>query len=280
MIYVDVQDEGRSMYQGVSLGDGALQLMGVHVGDHVRGFKDGARAELTIDARRASSTLEFGSEPSVHQARRRSSWCGRAAAGRLAGATVELLPWQPPALPPVLQGGPARDRTIALAPVEIEHRLRFVGTLPLDWFVAGRASFECVLPDPDRGDVTLVSDAVIAELPAGAESELAAFDGSLRVRVPAGALDAPLPVCIASTAGPSLAAQARVSVGRWHAISVGREGNPFLRPVLLVMRAEHGEIRRFDAGVREFVPLVTTPAPRRGEILAELDAPAVVAIFE
>ena len=286
LVYTDLASEGRTMYQGVTRGNGRMQLMGVHVGDRVRGLKDGARTEFVIGERRPEYRLEFGSEPSSElgppplvlvRAER--------ANGAAAGATVELIPLRPADGRPALTVRSGGERTIELDPFEVRGETRFVGFLPAESTSTGRLLFETVVPDAVRGDLTLVTDAVLGELPAELEAEVAAFDGSLRLRLSAGTLKEPVPYCIASTAGPPVVSADAVSLGRLHAILPTSEGNPFRRPVVLALRCdqelplERLEVRRFDAARAEFVPLPSSPSAVEGEILAELEEPGVVGLF-
>lgn len=286
LVYTDLAASGRAMYQGVTRGDGTMELMGVHVGDRVRALKDGARAELTIGERGGAYRLEFDSEPSdelgppplvlVRLER---------ADGAVAGASVEVVPLRPVALPPSIVAYGGGERGIALEPREVRGEERFVGAfLPGD-LGEGRLRFETLLPDPVRGDSTLVTDAVLGELPAETERELASFDGSVRIRVPEGVVAEATTLCIASTAGPPLEAGAARSLGRLHAILPSTEGNPFRRPVLLAVHAEASaprdlqEIRRYDALLGEFTPLRALPSPVEDELLVELEEPGVIALF-
>ena len=287
LVYTDLPDEGRTMYQGATWWNGTMQLMGVHVGDRVRGLKDGARAEFTIDARRSSYTLEFGSEPSSERGPPplvlvRAEHSG----GVRVGASVEVIPLQPPAGQPSLLTRGAVERSIPLEVPDVPGEPRFVGFIPADSQPNGRLLFETVLPDAVRGDVTLVTDAVLTELSAEGDTELASFDGSIRLRVPAGALAAPLPFCIASTAGPPVVTPDAVSTGRLHAVLPSAEGNPFRRPVLVAFRldgtlpAERLEVRRFDDARGDFVLLPALPSSVPDEIHVELTEPGVLALFE
>ncbi|MEW6074233.1 MAG: carboxypeptidase regulatory-like domain-containing protein [Planctomycetota bacterium] len=287
LVYTDLPAEGRTMYQGVTWANGQMQLMGVHAGDRVRGLKDGARAELVIGARQSGYTLEFGSEPAADRGPPplvlvRAEHAG----GARLGASVELLPLIPLAGRPVLARFDAAGSAIELEPREVDGRERFVGFLPASALPAGRASFETVLPDAVRGDLTLVTDAVLVELPAAIETELHSFDGSLRLRIPAGALAAPVPFCIASTAGPPLVLADAGSVGRLHGLLPSAEGSPFAGPILLAVRLDPGldpgrvEIRGLDPATGEPILLPAFPSPADDELLVELAAPAVVGVFE
>jgi len=286
LVYTDSSMSARTMYQGVTRGDGTMELMGVHVGDRVRGLKDGARAELVIGERRAAYRLEFDSEPSdelgppplvlVRLER---------ANGAVAGASVEVAPLRPVVLPPSIVAYGGGPRVIELEPREVRGEERFVGVFARDELNGGRLRFETVLPDPVRGDSTLVTDAVLGELPAGAETELASFDGSVRLRIPEGVVAEAVPLCIASTAGPPTVSGDARSLGRSHAILPSTEANPFRRPVLLAFRADASasldvqEVRRYDPALGEFTPLRTVPSPDETELLVELEGPGVVALF-
>jgi len=286
LVYADLEAEGRTMYQGATSSGGTMQLMGVHVGDRVRGLKDGLRTEFVIGERRAQYRLEFDSEPMsdlgppplllVRPER---------ANGAAAGVTVELIPLRPVLGKPALKVHGGSERTVLLEPFEVRGETRFVGFLPAEAAGAGRLLFETVVPDAVRGDLTLVTDAVLGELPAGRESEAASFDGSLRLRLPEGTLAESVPYCIASTAGPRLVSGDAVSVGRLHAILPAAEGNPFLGPVQLSLRfdaafaRERLEVRRYDSTRGEFMSLPVRPSPAEGELLAELDEPGVVGLF-
>jgi hypothetical protein len=206
------------------------------------------------------------------------------AGGRAAGVSLELIPLAPTLLAPtlVLRTDPPREILLAhfiTAPGN-EH---FSGLIHQDEMHAGRLALECVVPDPLRGDLTVVTDVVLAELAAGREAEIASFDGSLLVRVSAGTLASAIVCCVASTAGPPLVARDGTSIGRVHAILPSGDTNPFKRPVRLVLRFTNEiptarvEARRYDRDAGEFVSIATTAA---GEVLAELSEPGVVALFE
>src|SRR5262249_26125385 len=135
---------------------------------------------------------------------------------------------------------------------------RWIARLAEPDFAAGRLALELLLPDATRGDRTIVTDVVRAPLPAGAEAELASFDGSLRVHFAPGALAHATPLCIASTAGPPRFVEGRRSLGRFQSIESG-DGGPFGAPATVVLHVPAQvdrakvEVRRFDESTREFV---------------------------
>ena len=146
-------------------------------------------------------------------------------------------------------------------------------------------SLETAAVDSVFGDLTLVTDAVLGELLAEEETELASFDGALRLRIPEGAVAETVPLCIASTAGPPVIFGDAVSLGRLHTILPSAEGNPLRQPVLLALRFDESipieqlEVRHQDPASGDFVPLRGTPSPVEGEILAELEELGVVGLF-
>jgi hypothetical protein len=292
LVYTEQQHDGRTLYQGVTWGDGSMKLMGVHVGDKVWGLRDGARAEFRVNERRGDYVLDFDTEPGpdapptplvrVHPER---------TGARDAGAAVEITTFVAPSGPPTLKlRGSPRPIALDLVPPEPNVKPggaseRFVAHFAESDFAAGRLALELLLPDATRGDRTIVTDVVRAPMPAVAESELASFDGSLRLHFAPGALATATPFCIASTAGPPRFVEGRRSLGRFHAIESG-DGAPFRAPATLVLHVPapadraRVELRRFDEATHEFVVLRSEPAPEPDALLASLDGPAVVALFE
>jgi hypothetical protein len=292
LVYTEQKGDGRTLYQGITWGDGAMKLMGVHVGDRVWGLRDGARAEFRVNERRADYVLDFDSEPGpdapptplvrVHPER---------TGERDAGATVEIATFVPPSGAPTLKrrGSPA-PITLEVVPPDPNAKPsgasdRWIARLAESDFAAGRLALELLLPDATRGDRTIVTDVVRAPLPAGAEAELASFDGSLRIHFAPGALEHATPLCIASTAGPPRFVEGRRSLGRFQAIESG-DGGPFRAPATIVLQVPppadrvHVEVRRYDEATREFVVLPSERAPEPDALLAKLDGPAIVALFE
>ncbi|MEW6743332.1 MAG: carboxypeptidase-like regulatory domain-containing protein [Planctomycetota bacterium] len=286
-VYVDVVREGRTMYQGITYGDGSLGLVGVHVGDRVRGLKEGARAELTIGERRPSYTLEFDSEPAetrgppplviVHPER---------VQGRAAGAAVEIVPLEELRARPAVVVRGVTARTIETESVLVDGKPRYVALVGEKEMPSGRLLLESVLPDAVRGDMTLVTDTVIVGVGPDREAEFASFDGSVRVYLPEGCLGESAIFACASTAGPSVVTEEAISRGRLHAIMPFGDENPLRSTALLVFRVDEAsdrdrlEVRRYDLARRLFVPLPPLASARPDEIVAELFEPGVVGLFE
>jgi hypothetical protein len=252
----------------------------VHPGDRVRAFFEGVRAETTIDVRRPAYTLELGGEPaSVHGPPPLVLVRSERAAGAPAGVSVEVMALAPLAQPPVLRSGDPANRAVTLAPTSAAAD-RFTGLLPQSDLHAGRLSFECLLPDPARGDLMLVTDAVFAELPAEREAELASFDGSVRMRVSEATLSATATWCIASTSGPPLVVRGHAVTGRVHTILPSLDANPLRSPALLVVRGGSGRVVQFDESSRDWLDLPVRPSAVAGEWLVDLPAPGAIAILE
>ncbi len=289
LVYTEQPSDGRTLYQGMTWGDGTMQLLGLHVGDRVWGVRDGARAEFRVTERRSEWVLEFDSEPGpdgppsplvrVHPER---------AQEREAGTVIEIAPFIAPSGQPVVRkrGSPSSFAVEAVVPdPKLAGALeRFVVHVPEADFDESRLALELLLPDATRGDRTLLSDVVRVPLAAGAEAEAASFDGSLRIHFAPGAIARPTPLCIASTAGPPRFVEGRRSLGRFHAIETG-DGAPFRAAVTLWLQLpdsvsrERVEVRRFDIATREFVVLPSTAAAEPDALLAPLDEPGVVALF-
>jgi hypothetical protein len=301
LVYVEQKHDGRTLYQGQTYGDGVMKLMGVHVGDKVWGLRDGARAEFRVNERRADYVLDFDTEPGaengapptplvrVHPERVQE---------RDAGAVVEVTTFVAPGSRPQLRRrGSPRELALDVVPPDPAAKGsgdRYVARLAESDFDLSRLALELLLPDATRGDRTIVTDVVRTVLPAAAEAEAASFDGALRIHFAPGALAHATPLCIASTAGPARFVAGHRSLGRFQAIETG-DGAPFRAPATLVLQVESGssgpggqsgserdhvEVRRFDEAAREFVVLDSAPAPEPDALLATLDGPAVVALFE
>jgi hypothetical protein len=189
----------------------------------------------------------------------------------------------PSGKPQLRRRGRPRELPLDVLPPE-----RFVAHVAESDFELSRLSLELLLPDAIRGDRTIVTDVVRVDLPANAESEAASFDGSLRVHFAPGALAHATPLAIASTAGPARFVEGRRSLGRFHALETG-DGAPFHGPVQLVLHVpkESGavdrdrvEVRRFDEKTREFVVVPSVAGPEPDALLATIDGPEVVALFE
>jgi hypothetical protein len=288
LVYVAQAHDGRTLYQGQTYGDGVMKLMGVHVGDQVWGLRDGARAEFRVSERRDGFVLDFDTEPGAEGAAPPTPLVRvhpETAQGRAAGAVVEITPFVPPSGKPQLR---RRGRLLEL-PLDDLPQERFVAHVAESDFELSRLALELLLPDATRGDRTIVTDVVRGDLSAGAESEAASFDGALRVHFAAGALAHATPLAIASTAGPARFVDRRRSIGRFHALETG-DGAPFRGPVQLVLHVptatpqtvdrDRVEVRRFDEKTREFVVLPSVPAAEPDALLATIDGPCVVALFE
>ena len=289
LVYVEQEADGRSLYQGLTYGDGVITLMGVHVGDKVWGLRDGARAEFRVTERRENYVLDFDSEPGpdappaplvrVHPER---------ALDREAGSVVEITPFVAPSGKPRLRRrGSPRELVLDALPPDGKAGgagERFVASVGEADFELSRVAFELILPDALRGDRTIVTDAVRFALPDAAESEAASFDGSLLVHFGPGTLARPTSLVIASTAGPPRFIAGSRSIGRFHALETG-DGAPFLAPATLLLHLPAGEerdrvqVRRFDLATREFVVMESVPAPEPDALLASLEGPAMVALF-
>lgn len=277
LVYVDQQGDGRTLYQGVSRGDGALELMGVHPGDRVWGLFGGARAELTLGERRAEYLLEFGSEPNA---------AGGAAAlvrvlpergpdGAL-GAAVEVVPLAALSGTPALYALSNQRREVPLAPLDSE---RFLGALSAADAPAGRAALELHLPDAIRGDSTVVADAVLMDVAAGASAVVASFDGSVEVRIAPGAIGAP--VALTSTAGPQPFAEGEL-IGRVHALAAAGERSAFAGPVIAEFSdadaAAGAEPCALDPRTGALAPLPRVAGAPEGAVWVELDGPCWFAL--
>ncbi len=299
VVHVEQAHDRRTLYQGVSYGDGTIGLMGVHVGDRVTAVKDGQRAEFTLRERRDRYTLELeggrsdslGPPPLVvvHPERAR---------GVAAGGAIEVIPWTPPDGAPRMRVRNVPDPvgSIELMPLPATPEL-FGAALPESIWDGSRLGVELTVPGGARGDVTLVVDVVRAVVGPDAQAAVANFDGALELRLPVGSsADADL-LAIASTAGPPLyidaagsvvapVAAAHATIGRIHAIELGRAPAPFAIPVTLLLHAPAGsdvarlQVRRLDRATRRFERLDAQPGAEPDTLLVRLDGSCVVALFE
>ncbi|MSR47342.1 MAG: carboxypeptidase regulatory-like domain-containing protein [Planctomycetes bacterium] len=311
VVHIAQGHDGRSLYQGVSYGDGTIGLMGVHVGDRVSAVQDGRRTEFTVRERRERYVLEFDGGRSdtlappplvvVHPERGR---------GVDAGAAVEVMPWTVPDGAPRIRfrNAAAADGLQELVALPSAPD-RFGGGIAESRFNGSRLAFELIVPDTARGDVTLAVDVVRAVVPADREASVASFDGALELRLSAGSAPNAELLAIASSAGPPLyvdaagnvvapAAAAHASVGRLHAIELGGASFqsaasspsaapvPFAAAVVLLLHAPRGSdvarlhARRLDPLTRRFERLATERGAEPDTLLVPLDAPSVVALFE
>ncbi|MBL8843810.1 MAG: carboxypeptidase regulatory-like domain-containing protein [Planctomycetes bacterium] len=295
VVHVEQRHDGRTLYQGQTYGDGTIGLMGVHVGDRVSAVVEGRRAEFTVRERSARYVLELdGGRGETLAPMPRVVVVPEVANGVDAGGAIEVAPWLP------LDGAPRLrwrgEASRELAPLAGLPGVFGASIAEASWSGA-RLSGELVLPDAARGDSTVTIEAVRAVVAADREESVASFDGALELRLPPGSLAAGQRVVIASSAGPRVhvaadgtvvapAAAAHASVGRLHSIAAAGAPAPFARPVALLLHAPDGSalerlhVRRLDPATRRFERLESQPGAEPDTLLARLDAPGAVALFE
>ncbi|MBM4016482.1 MAG: carboxypeptidase regulatory-like domain-containing protein [Planctomycetes bacterium] len=296
-VHVEQAQDGRTLYQGQTYWNGTIGLMGVHVGDRVSAVVQGRRAEFTVRDRRERYTLEFdGGQSQTRAPLPLVMVVPEVARGVDAGGAIEVAPWLPlDGVPRVRWRGPGAA-AIDLAPLAGLPGVFGAPIAEAHWSGA-RLSGELVLPDAVRGDATVLLEAVRAVVAADREENVASFDGALELRLPPGSVAAGQRLVVASSAGPRVhvavdgtvvapAAAAHASVGRFHALALAGAPAPFARPVAVLLHAPEGSalerlhVRRLDPATRRFERLEARPAAEPDTLLAFLDAPGVVALFE
>lgn len=224
-IPVSIESNGESVFQGVTRGDGAIDLMGVHVGDRVVATYAGARAEFVVRERAERYRLEFGDDVAEDRPaprivffpeRRDLNGPPEATLG-----TLEIESMVPLAESPRVfidaSGGAAVARSIDASP---QH---FVASVPIQAFRNGRATLDCELRALSGETTHALIDIALGR----GRDGVVAFDGSLEFEID-GAPDDSL-LAITSVAGPAdrlvgaNGTEAR-SVGRTHAITALPEG--------------------------------------------------------
>lgn len=219
-IPVAIESSGESVYQGVTRGDGSIDLMGVHVGDRVVATYSGARAEFVVRERAPRYRLEFGDDvaddrpaPRIVFFPERRTLDG---SPELPLGTLEIESVLPLAEPPRVfldaSGGAAVVRAIDAS------QNHFVANLPFQTFRNGRATLDCELRTLSGETTHAWIDITLGR----GRDGVVAFDGSLEFELEGAPDDALL--AITSVAGPAdrlvdaSGVEAR-SVGRTHAIT-------------------------------------------------------------
>ncbi len=278
-VYTEMVHEARTVYMGITLGDGALTLMGIHPGDKVFATFNGARAELVLDERKIQPfSLEFGSEPREGRRPPLSTFVPDEARGAFAGGALEIEDRDEKGRPRSKPAVTRLDATHKQLPVIAidETAGRFVAQADAASFAGGRGAFEIVSSDAIGGDVTTLVDVTIGR------SALAAFDGSLEVHSDPSGQNKDAILAVASAAGPpwvealgegGSAAPTGTgstveSIGRIHAIASGRAlGTPVevvVRPLgNELVAGAIPELRILDPSSGRFVP----PPPTLGVVV-------------